>query len=66
MTSIEEPQCYTRSCAHLELAPQGGIKCKAFPKGIPNRIAYGGDKHETVAPDQVGNATYLRNTRLDV
>jgi hypothetical protein len=32
--------------------------CAAYPRGIPSRIAWGKDKHLTVAKDQVGVDVY--------
>lgn len=61
-----EPRCFTRGCRHLT-----GVRdliagdettqvvvCQAFPRGIPERIAYGTDTHEAVWPTQVGSLVY--------
>lgn len=56
---IDEPNCYTRKCKHYigviqpdrtELTETNS--CKAFPKGIPEIIAYGDNKHLKPLPGQ--------------
>jgi len=56
---LTQPNCFKRECRHY-----AGVKwlgkfesternvCSAFPKGIPDEIAYGADKHLTKHPDQ--------------
>jgi len=60
---LEEPNCYIRKCKYW----YGFVKtkdsriitvCLVFPKGIPDDIAYGEDKHEKVIDGQVGNFVY--------
>jgi len=34
------------------------LVCPAFPEGIPDRIAFGKDKHLEVAPDQTGDIIF--------
>ncbi len=61
---IPEPMCAKRRCRHYQgptgcLPPHPEVHvCPAFPRGIPDRIAYGTDPHTTVARDQVGTVTY--------
>jgi len=50
---IKEPSCFSRHCTHFQGARWLGktentevLYCKAFPKGIPDIIAYGDNKHE--------------------
>lgn len=48
---ISKPNCITRGCIHFigitpEVAGERPI-CKAFPAGIPSRIAFGNDLHLT-------------------
>lgn len=52
--SVIEPRCYSRSCKHFVGAQAVSgvkktdhciLKCKAFPEGIPESIAYGDNKH---------------------
>lgn len=59
-----EPRCYTRKCKHYLgiIQPDGTEQsetncCKAFPKGIPDEIAYGDNQHTEVISGQVG--TYV-------
>lgn len=58
-----EPRCYWRHCRHFQGVTGDDevdqvLSCPAFPQGIPERIAYGEDNHEVVAPDQVGDTVY--------
>jgi hypothetical protein len=45
--SVEEPNCYTRTCVHFigvssdENEKDQECTCKAFPDGIPVEIAFG-------------------------
>ena len=63
---IEEPRCYSRRCIHFEGAKIAGnstsgkaiVICPAYPKGIPERIAYGDELHLEVQDDQKGTLTY--------
>jgi hypothetical protein len=63
---IGEPECSKRECKWF-----GGIErankteeiterpvCSAFPKGIPDSIAYGDDKHKVVHPEQIGDHVF--------
>lgn len=66
---LDPPKCYIRQCKHL-----GGVKylgqdlgeetevifCDAFPEGIPEDIAYGGNKHKKPTPDQGNDIVYER------
>lgn len=62
---LETPVCHYRECRHFRGVHQpDGTEvsevnvCPAFPHGIPVRIAYGSDKHLTVAVDQEGETVY--------
>lgn len=64
--AIAEPRCSVRRCKHLQgvLQPSGDETggefpfCPAFPKGIPDSIAYGADLHLVKVPGQVGEIVY--------
>lgn len=66
MTTMIEPRCYTRKCVHFEgvagddMAPV--VVCKAFPKDIPDEIAYGDNLHTKPFP---GDKGILFKQRLD-
>jgi len=54
-----EPNCYKKKCKHYQSVKWLGKTesterniCTAFPKGIPEDIAYGNDKHLKKHPDQ--------------
>ena len=59
MTQLIEPKCFIRKCIHFD-----GVKaiselnhkavCKAFPKGIPDEIAYGDNLHTKPFPGDNG------------
>ena len=62
---LAEPNCYKRQCKHFTgvIQPDGTEMtetnaCKAFPKGIPDEIAYGDNKHSKPLPDQKNNIAY--------
>jgi hypothetical protein len=62
---LDEPNCWARNCKHYlgVLQPDGTEMtevnyCKAYPKGIPEDIAYGDNEHLKVQSDQVGNFVY--------
>jgi hypothetical protein len=47
---IVEPKCFTRQCRYFlgvndAKEPEQVVICKAFPKGIPDEIAYGDNPH---------------------
>lgn len=50
---MREPRCNARNCKHFwgiiqpDRAEEGSQMpaCKAFPKGIPDKIAYGTNRH---------------------
>jgi len=51
MTQIKAPTCY--KCKHFWEVDPTGLNCKAFPKGIPDRILKGYHKHKTsISGDQ--------------
>ena len=56
---IPQPHCFTRKCKHFKgvIQPEGNEigerpYCEAFPGGIPDEIAYGGNKHLRPIPGQ--------------
>jgi len=58
---LAEPNCYKRNCKHYIgiIQPDGTEMtetnaCKAFPKGIPDEIAYGDNKHKKPYPGDNG------------
>lgn len=62
---IYTPQCYKRHCKHfLGVSQPDGtemtevVVCKAFPKGIPEEIAYGDNKHKESLKDQDNDITF--------
>ena len=41
-----ESNCEKRGCIHfVGVADNGQVFCEAFPRGIPNEIAYGDNPH---------------------
>ena len=48
---LREPRCFTRECKHflgvndVDQEVDQLVVCKAFPKGIPDDIAYGDNSH---------------------
>lgn len=77
MNDMRPPRCFTRECRHFKgvteiLNEKTGVGkgekfqvpwCFAFPSGIPDRIAYGGDLHTTPAPDQYGIIVYEKGSQ---
>ena len=62
---LEEPRCWTRRCRHFGGVPWLGKDesserpvCPAFPKGIPDEIAYGDDPHTEPIQGQLGDYVY--------
>ena len=58
---INEPTCYKRKCKHFigVIQPDGTEmtetnSCAAFPKGIPQQIAYGKNDHTKPYPGDNG------------
>jgi len=56
---MKTPKCFERSCIHFigVTQPNGtemteSVVCKAFPRGIPNQIAYGNNLHTKKYKDQ--------------
>lgn len=43
-------------CKHLDLKMK--CSCVAFPNGIPDDILYEMKRHNTIHPNQTGNATF--------
>jgi len=62
---IQEPNCYTRECKHFmgiagDKEPDQHFICKAFPDGIPDKIAYGDNLHLKPLRKQDNNIVYTR------
>jgi len=64
---ITPPKCFDRGCVHyLGIWQPDGTElterpvCLAFPEEIPDEIAYGPDKHTSVAPDQKGTLVFKK------
>ena len=64
---LAEPTCWTRKCKHYigVIQPDGTEmtetnSCKAFPKGIPNEIAYGDNLHRKPLDDQGNDIIFER------
>lgn len=62
---ISVPQCDIRNCLHFLGVKWLGnsesserVVCKAFPKGIPDSIAYGANKHDKIEAGQIGSYIY--------
>lgn len=56
---LPEPMCFKRRCKHYESVKYFGdgeeterIICTAFPRGIPNEIAYEGNIHDKPLENQ--------------
>jgi hypothetical protein len=50
MTTILIPICY--KCKNRENLVSDPPVCKAFPKGIPDKIIFNGEQHNTPLPTQ--------------
>jgi|TARA_B100000315_G_C14020799_1_gene338715 hypothetical protein len=63
---LSEPTCWTRKCKHF-MGVGGGkepdqyVFCKAFPDGIPNKIAYGDNLHLEPLKKQGNDTVYTYN-----
>lgn len=64
-------KCFLRHCKHFQgiVQPDGTEAtevpaCTAFPKGIPDEIAYGGNKHLEPLPDQ-GNEIVFEKGKFE-
>ena len=62
---LEKPKCLLRRCKRylgviqLDSSEITEVNfCKAFPEGIPFRIAYGNDIHLTVSEDQTNDIVF--------
>lgn len=62
---LSEPECFRRNCRYyIGVDQPDGTEltevhtCPAFPKGIPEEIAYGDNKHLTKHKNQVGDYVY--------
>jgi len=49
--------CLCFQCVH-NWGPAQWERCRAFPKGIPNKYLYGGVRHNRVVKGQVGNFVF--------
>lgn len=64
------PNCFQRKCKHFlgiyspdEKSELGQVpNCAAFPKGIPDEIAYGSDKHLVKGSGQENDIVYEKST----
>lgn len=62
--TISEPKCSKRNCKHfIGVKPNQNEKlpitiCEAFPKGIPDEIAYGDNKHLKPIENQKNEITF--------
>lgn len=67
---LDEPRCFFRKCKHflgihylnskIEEEEDEYLKCKAFPDGIPEEVAYGKNKHKRPLKDQDNDIVYER------
>jgi hypothetical protein len=64
---MSEPMCSVRSCKHLLGVVQSDgseeterVACVAYPKGIPDEIAYGDDRHLELRGDEKTDVHYER------
>jgi len=63
---FSEPNCSKRRCIHFQGVKQFGnegeidqlLVCKAFPKGIPEDISYGDNKHTKPIKNQKNKIVY--------
>ena len=62
---LAEPECYIRECKHFQGVKQPYKKeenefvfCMAFPKGIPEEIAYGHNLHKQPILEQGNDIVY--------
>lgn len=61
---IETTNCFNRGCKNYTGIKNNGLEkseravCKAYPDEIPERIAYGDDKHLIKADDQKNNIIF--------
>jgi len=66
---IMEPECHKRKCGHFIGVKNDGseltehVYCKAFPNQIPDKIAYGKNKHLTILPEQKNNIVFENNLK---
>jgi hypothetical protein len=65
---LAECNCFTRQCKYYVgiIQPDGTEMsetnfCGAFPKGIPDEIAYGDNDHSEVLPDQAKPYVYEKS-----
>jgi hypothetical protein len=68
--AMDAPECWLRKCKHYQGVKQFGDRseieageryvCKALPKGIPDEIADGPNKHTKVHPKQKNKIVYER------
>jgi len=70
---IAEPECSKRKCKWFQGVKKLGkleatevVYCKAYPKGIPNVIAYGSNKHTKIRDDQKGKYIYKKREEKPV
>lgn len=70
---IDEPRCSARGCRHFEgfvVSEDTNEErdertcCPAYPEGIPERIAFGTERHTTMQPDQTGTLVFEKDPAL--
>lgn len=69
---VDVPRCFERRCRHLigvvqtsERESTERVACRAFPDGIPDKIAYGDDLHLVSEPGD-GGVVYDRSDDEDL
>jgi hypothetical protein len=58
----QKPVCL--ECKHFNRTEADGLTCTAFPKGIPDVILIGGNKHDKPLPNQ-GNKIIFERIEKD-
>jgi len=65
---VNQPNCFKRKCVHYigVVQPDGTENielhvCSAFPKGIPDKIAYGSNLHLRPLPNQDNDIVFQKN-----
>ncbi len=65
---IAEPNCHKRKCKHFIGVKSDGLElnervyCEAFPDKIPDKIAYGNNKHIIPLKNQENNIVYQKQS----
>ena len=53
-------------CVHFNRFEPEGFTCKAFPKGIPEEIIEGIERHEAVREDQEGELVFEPRKDIEI